>query len=63
MLKNNCQCDLCRSVWGEPAHKEEQDKLTRTEDRIAASFEPPYPSILASAVDTTVRSSLIGASV
>lgn len=69
MLENNCQCDLCRSVWGgagymknielcaddeewgfpavgEPAHKEEQDKLTRIEAAILASFSAPYPSIL-----------------
>lgn len=46
MLKNNCQCDLCRSVWGAPAHKGGQDKLTRIEAAILASFSAPYPSIL-----------------
>lgn len=44
MLKNNCLCDLCRSVWGEPARKEGQDKLTHIEAAIRASFEvTPLP--------------------
>lgn len=45
MLKNNCQCEFCRLVWGEPERKD-QDKLTRIEDKILASFMDPYPSVL-----------------
>ena len=45
MLKNNCQCELCRSVWGEPARRE-QTTLTRIEAAILASFNAPYPSVL-----------------
>lgn len=42
MLKNNCQCELCRSVWGVGAC-EERDKLTHIEAAIRASFEvPPF---------------------
>lgn len=46
MLENNCQCELCRSVWGNPERKEQQAKLTRIEDKILASFMAPYPSVL-----------------
>lgn len=45
MLKNNCQCELCRSVWGVGARKD-RDKLTRIEAAILASFLVPCPSIL-----------------
>ena len=45
MLKNNCQCELCRSVW-EVGACEERDKLTRIEAAIPASFLVPYPSVL-----------------
>lgn len=45
MLENNCQCELCRSIWGAGACKD-RDKLTRIEAAIRASFLVPYPSIL-----------------
>lgn len=45
MLKNNCQCELCRSVWGEPERKEPAE-LTRVEAAIVASFVSPYPAVL-----------------
>lgn len=50
MLKNNCQCELCRSVWGAGAC-EERDKLTRIEVAIRASFEIPPLSRLHSTKD------------
>ena len=45
MLKNNCQCELCRSVWGELENMG-QTPLTRIEAAILASFAAPYPSVL-----------------
>lgn len=45
MLENNCQCELCRSVWGARAC-EMRDKLARIEAAILDSFQVPYPSVL-----------------
>lgn len=50
MLENNCQCELCRSVWG-AGTCEERDKLTRIEAAILASFEVPPLSRLHSIKD------------
>lgn len=45
MLKNNCRCDLCRSVWG-VGGCEEPDELTRGEAAIlAAVASTAYPSV------------------
>lgn len=60
MLKNNCQCELCRSVWEGAgymkntelcADDEERDKLTRIEAAIRASFQVPPLSLLHSTKD------------